>query len=133
MSTLPTDTALATIDRSEDGIIRIRFKHEVRVDVSGLAEILQARRDLAGDDRPGVMALLPEDLDFDNAILTTDHHAGSDPRTFTKAFAIVTRSHLLVRLYSIYATYFKQDFPVRTFDDEDAAVQWLHEQVGSTT
>lgn len=119
------ETSLATVERGEDGLIRIRVRLGARLTVSGFAEILQARKALAQHGPAGVIATVPDDIDFDLAILSVDHYAGIDARAFTQAFAIVSQAELHQRLCAIYNGYFKPGFPIRIFADEAEARAWV--------
>ncbi|MBK8498233.1 MAG: hypothetical protein IPL52_05330 [Flavobacteriales bacterium] len=121
------ETSIARIERDPAGIIRIRVNDGARLDVGGFKEILATRQRLAGGVPARVMALLPEDVDFEVQIMNEDHYAGIDASAFTKAFAIITQASLYTRLYQLYAAYFKPGFPVQVFPDEAAALVWLAE------
>lgn len=123
------ETTLARVERDDEGLIWIRIGEGVRLDVIGFAEILAARKELAEGRRAGVIAIVPEDIDFDVQIMQVDHHAAGDAETFTAAFAIVTGSALHTKLYNLYAAFFKTAFPVKTFGDEASAVAWVREHV----
>ena len=109
----------------------MRIREGVKLTVEGFAEILAARKELAQGRPMGIIAIVPEDVDFDIKIMNVDHYEGHDSRTFTKAFAIVTQASLYTRLYELYAAFFKTDFPVKTFGDEAPAIAWVREQLGS--
>ncbi|MEO8589520.1 MAG: hypothetical protein ABI432_09140 [Flavobacteriales bacterium] len=125
MSSRSVETSLAVVDRTDDGVIFIRIQAGVKLSVEGFGEILAARKELAEGRPAGVVALVPEDVDFDIRIMNVDHYEGKEAATFTAAFAIVTRASLYTRLYELYAAFFKTDFPVKTFHDEAEAVGWV--------
>lgn len=119
------DTSLATIERDSGGTIRIRVNEGARLDVNGFKEIMDTRRRLAQGQPARVLAVLPDDIDFEVQIMNVDHYAGVDAASFTKAFAIVTPASFYTRLYQLYAAYFKPGFPVQVFPDEASAMAWL--------
>jgi len=122
-------TTLALVERNDAGLIFVRVHAGVKLTVEGFAEILAARKQLAQGRPAGVIATVPEDVDFDIRIMNVDHYAGEQASTYTAAFAIVTHANLYTRLYQLYAAFFKTDFPVRTFHDEEEAVRWVQEHL----
>ena len=125
------ETSIALVERDEEGLIFIRIGEGSKLSVEAFAEILAARKELAQGLPAGVLAIVPEDVDFDIKIMNVDHYEGQNPAAFTKAFAIVTQASLYTRLYELYAAFFKTDFPVKTFGDEASAIAWVREQLGS--
>lgn len=119
------DTEMALIERDEHGIIRIRVKQGQLLSVKGFGESIVARRELAEGKPARVIALVPEDTDFEIGIMSMDHYDKVDAAAFTKAFAIVTDTSLFVRMYAIYNNYFKLTFPVKIFATEAEALAWL--------
>ncbi|MFZ1685965.1 MAG: hypothetical protein WAU70_00970, partial [Flavobacteriales bacterium] len=73
--------------------------------------------------------IVPDDIDFELAIMNVDHHAGTNASTFTKVFAIVTQANLHKQLCALYSAFFTSGFPLRTFDDESAARAWVLEHL----
>ncbi|MBP6699328.1 MAG: STAS/SEC14 domain-containing protein [Flavobacteriales bacterium] len=123
------DTELATVERGETDLIHIRVRPGAKLTVNGFAEILAARKALARDKPAGVIAIIPDDIDFELAIMNVDHHAGTNASTFTKVFAIVTQANLHKQLCALYSAFFTTDFPLRTFDDEAVARAWVLEHL----
>lgn len=125
------ETSIARVERDEEGLIFLRIREGTKLSVEAFAEILAARKELARGRSSGVIAIVPEDVDFDIRIMNVDHYEGQNAAAFTKAFAIVTRASLYTRLYELYAAYFKTDFPVKTFGDEASALPWVREQLAT--
>lgn len=119
------DTSIALVERDEQGLIRLRVKPGAKLCVKGFKEVLEGRSTLADGQPACVVALLQEDMDFDIQILNVDHYEKIDATAFTRAFAIVSQSSLYIRLYELYAAFFKPAFPVQVFSDEDSALGWL--------
>lgn len=119
------DTSIAVVHRDEQGVIRIRVASGAKLDPGGFAEILAARMELAEGRPARVIALVPDDVDFDIHIMNKNHYEKVDAASFTKAFAIVTAASLYTKLYELYAAYFKPMFPVKVFPTEVAALAWL--------
>jgi hypothetical protein len=128
MSIRSIDTTLAVVERDAEGVIHVRVKHGVKLNVSGFHEVLVARKELAEGRRVGVLVTVPDDVDFDIRILNVDHYAMDDPKVFTKAFAVVTHTSLYTKLFDLYAAYFKTGFPVRMFNEEAPALAWIRER-----
>jgi len=119
------DTSLGLVERAADGIIHIRFRSNARIDVSGLAEVLEARKALAQGVPAGIMAHVPINAAFDLSILNVDHYAGKDAEAFTCALAIITQDKFHLHLVGFYTACFKTSFPIRAFGRSEEAHKWL--------
>jgi hypothetical protein len=119
------DTPLAVVERTAPQQITIDLKPGQVVNVAGLRAIREARKQLAGTSAAHVLALVPEDLDFEPGIILTDHYADEDPAPYTQAMAIVTSGTLFAQLVRIYCTYHRTNYPVQVFACPDKARQWL--------
>ncbi len=129
------DTELATVERAEADLIHIRIRPGAKLTVEGFAEVLAARKTLARETQACVIAIVPDDIDFELDIMNVDHYAEVNASAFTKVFAIVTRADFHKQLCALYTAYFMTVFPLRVFDDESAARAWVQEHLapGSAT
>ena len=123
------ETGLAIVECDETELIHVRFRPGVILSVKGLAEVRAARKQLAANKPTAVLATVPEDIDFELNVMNSDHYKGTDASSYTKVFAIVTNTKMHKELCALYATYFRTDFPLRTFDDEPSARAWLAEHM----
>ncbi len=118
------DTAMATVERVSPELIEVRFKPDVKLDVRGLGEIVNAKRALCGADSPDVLAVTPPELDFDLNVLSVDHgkaHGGCP----TRRLAFAGQSALNERLAGLYFSYFPRQHETRVFLAEEEARHWL--------
>lgn len=121
------DTATATVERVSPELIEVRFKPDVKLDVRGLGEIVNAKRTLCGADSPDVLAVTPPELDFDLNVLSVDHgkaHGGCS----TRRLAFAGQSALNERLASLYFSYFPRQYETRVFLEETEARHWLDQR-----
>lgn len=123
-------TRVALVQRGVEHRIIVRFTEGHIITAQDLAEIFAARRTLAAGQPMQVLALIPEDLDFDNSIILTDHYRDHDPTPHTTAMALVYSGTLFAQLFHIYLKLRKAPFPVQMFRTEQAADLWLEEQSG---
>ena len=129
------DTELATVECAEADLIHIHIRSGAKLTVNGFAEVLAARKALAEDRPAGVIAIVPEDIDFELAIMNVDHYAGGNASAFTKVFAIVTPAVFHQQLCALYTAFFQTAFPLRVFHDGSVARAWVQEHLapGSAT
>lgn len=123
------DTSLAVVELSADGIVRLRIKPGSKLTVASFREVFVARRAISGGVRRGVIAFVPDDMDFEIQVVNMDHYADDDAASFTAAFAIVTSASLYRRLLSLYISYFKPAFPTGAFSDEASALEWVRQHL----
>lgn len=123
------DTRLATVERTGDHLIVVRIKPGSKLDTKGFAEILATRKELAGDRPAAVICIIPEDVDFDTAILTTDHHKGANVGSFTKVMAIVSEGSLFERLSELYFAFHPPEFTLKVFRELQDAIIWVDERM----
>ena len=119
------DTPLAIVEAISPQRIEARIKPGSRLDVAGLAALLEARRRLAQGGRCTVLVEAPADLDFELEIMLADHYANVDASAFTRAMAIVYPGSLFHRLVKLYLAHRKDPFPYRLFTERGEAEAWL--------
>lgn len=118
-------TKAATLERQDNGVLEIRFKKNVKLTVEGVQEVLDARMDLCGRGPYAVLVTLPDDIDFEIAVLSKDHYHGRGLEECTYAVAWDAESEVNEKLLEIFYRYFPQPFPVKSFLSEDEARAWL--------
>jgi hypothetical protein len=120
------ETRQATIERTEDQLIEVRYKPGVTIDPKGLSDVLSERERLCdGGDGQAVLAIIPPDADFQMALMTSDHYKGRPVTDCTRFLAVATSSTTHERMASLYFAYFPQDFRTAIFNDEAEARAWL--------
>jgi hypothetical protein len=131
MSRAEIETSLATLRLTAPGWIEVQLKSGACVDVDGLARIMYARKELAQGRPAAVLAVIPNDVDFEVNVMLTDHHLHMDVAAFTGAMAFVYPGSLFNRLVQVYCRFRPPPFPYRFFTDRTKAEQWLRQVVPS--
>ena len=119
------DTRLATITLSRLNLLEVRFKKGIKVDSTGLREVLQQRAELAEKGPFLVLSILPADIDFDINVMTENHYAGQKVLDHTLAVAWAASTLMNERMASLNLAYFPQPFPTQVFMEEEEARAWL--------
>ena len=124
------ETRQATLERITAETVEVRFKPGLVLDKSGLDEILVEReRFCSNTGKHAVLAIFPNDADFDMAIMTQDHYAGRTVVGCTRFLAVAANSLMHERMASLYFAYFPQTFATKIFIEEEEARTWLSEQL----
>lgn len=121
-------TRVALVERGVDHRIIVRFTEGHTITAQDLAEIFTARRTLAAGRPMDLLALIPEDLDFDRSIILTDHYRHHDPMPHTTAMALVYQGTLFGQVLEVYNKLHQAPFPVQVFPTVQEATQWLAAQ-----
>lgn len=122
---LPIDTLQATVSRVTDELLEVQFKPDERVTLEGVQEVILAKRQLCTHGRPDVLVLLPADVELDLNVVTADHHLLFGDCVNTGRLALVSRSHLNMRLAEIHYKYHPRLNGSAVFMEEEAAREWL--------
>src|SRR5436190_9499887 len=120
-------TSTATIALVEPGFIEQRYAPTARFTLNGLSETRSAREKLCADAPCVVMIIVPVEVPIEPPLSNTDHFRGESANRSIIALAVVTESGMMCSVTKFYFMYFPQAFPVKVFDDEDAARAWLRE------
>lgn len=71
------ETRQATIERTADNVLEVRYKPGQTLDPAGLSDVLSERERLCkGQGGQAVLAVIPPDADFQMLIMTQDHYKG---------------------------------------------------------
>lgn len=116
------------VQLGEDGIVRIRFGLHARITRATLERAEELSRQLTPYPS-SAPALIVGD-----GILQLDEEAqcfASDPEivSTTTACALVPRSFLERFIANVFLRYRKPPYPIRVFETEEDAVQWLKQYV----
>jgi len=125
---IPTtiDTPIATIQRTAEDLVEVRFKPGVVLTVAGITAILQARQQSAGGVPLRVLIVFPTDeMDFDMSMITTDHYRAVPVEQFTRAVAWAAQNAHNERFCQLYFAYFPSPVPSAIFITEAEACAWL--------
>lgn len=122
MSDLMRDTRAALVELDHRGVLVLRFKEGVRIDLPMVHETINARVALFSGRKLPVLSIMAPDQDFhievpitDNSVLLVDH---------TLAEAVVAAGYLF-KLAELHYRNFPKPFPTRVFETEEEAVAWL--------
>jgi hypothetical protein len=119
------ETRLARVSRPAADLVVVRFKENVKLDSRGIAEILQLRRSMGADGAHKVMIVMPEDVDFEMSMITTDHYREHNAQDHTLAVAWVAGTSTTQKMTSIHLSYFPPPFRSEVFASEEEALRWL--------
>jgi hypothetical protein len=121
------DIRLATLERLANGIVVIRFRTGVPLDLEGVQEVVTERVKMASGRRIPVMVVLGPETESDIRVNITDH--GPRVVNTTLAEAVVAPEGTVQRLADLYYTHFHHPFPTAIFGTEDEALGWLSAQL----
>jgi hypothetical protein len=121
------DTRLATLSFLASGILCIRFKEAVVLDLAGVNEIVEQRAKMANGKPIPVMVVLGPDSFGDVRVNITDH--AQRVRHVTLAEATVAPDEWIKRLADLYYDHHQPPFPTAIFATEAEAEQWLKAQM----
>ena len=119
------DTRSATLECVSGELIEVRFKPDVKLDVEGMGEILQAKRKMGAGRELNVLAIMPPELDFELNVLSTDHQALNGGCGLSGRMAFATQSTFNERLTNLYFRYHPRERPTGIFVSEADARKWL--------
>ncbi len=118
------DTPLAVVSYTAADRVEVRFKPDLTFTVEGIQQMMVARQELGGNGPHKALIVMPEHVDFDLAMITTDHYKFV-PQPNTLAVAWVVRTERNATFTRMYLAYFPPPFPSEVFLAEDEARAWL--------
>ena len=118
------ETPLALVRLTRPGWMEVHFKPGLTFTVEGVQQMMRARQLLGNAGRHRALMLLPDYVDFDLDMFTTDHHQVV-PQPHTEAMAWVVLSERNKRFAEMYLAYFPPPFPSRVFLTEAEGRAWL--------
>lgn len=128
------ETRQATIEKTADNVLEVRYKPGQTLDPAGLSEVLSERERLcSGQGGQAVHAVIPADADFQMVIMTSDHYKGRPVVDCTRFLAITASSVMHERMASLYFAYFPQNFRTAIFTDEVEARKWLKKSMSEVS
>lgn len=120
------DTPIATIQRTADDLVEVRFKPGATLTVAGITAILNARQQAAAGQPLRVLIVFPEDdMEFDMSMITRDHYSSVKVEEFTRAVAWAAITDHNKRFCELYFAYFPSPVPSAIFETEAGARAWL--------
>ncbi|MCW5900791.1 MAG: hypothetical protein KIT10_16150 [Flavobacteriales bacterium] len=118
------DTPLATVRYTAPDRVEVRFKPGVPFTVPGIEEMMRVRQELGAAGPHRAIMLLPDHVEFDIPMITTDHYAQL-PQPNTLAVAWVARNERNATFTRMYLAAWPPPFPAEVFLEEEEAHQWL--------
>lgn len=119
-------TSVGTVQRTGTDLVEVRFTPGCALTVAGIAAIIEARAKLNLGKPDLLLAVFPaEEVDFDLAMISTDHYQGRAVEEFTRASAWVVRNEHNERFTRLYFAYFPSPVPSAIFMQEQEALAWL--------
>lgn len=119
------ETRMATVERTSDGLVEIRFKPDVKLDVEGVGEVILAKRQLCAVGEPDILAVLPPDMDMAMNVVSTDHHDLFGDCANSRRLALAAQSELNQKLAEIHYRYHPRPHDTAVFFGEEEARAWL--------
>lgn len=119
------DTRQATVERVSPELIEVRFKPDVKLDVAGIGEVMDAKRTLGQGKEYDVLAVLPPDMDLEINVVSMDHYALNGSCANSRRLAFAAHSDLNQKLAEIYFRYHPRPYDTAVFMSEDDARGWL--------
>ena len=123
------ETIHATLSRTGPHEIEIRFAPGT-LDKQGIAEVIVARKQLAGDAPVGLLLIIPPDTELDVAMIATDHQKIHAAEEQILGLAAVAGSGIAETLLRLYKAYYPKPFRAEVFTDEGEARTWLRACIG---
>ncbi|HQW41083.1 MAG TPA: hypothetical protein PK149_07960 [Flavobacteriales bacterium] len=118
------DTPVASIIYTSHDRVEVHFKPGVRFTPEGVAELMKSRQLLGASGKHRVLMLLPEEIQFDPRMVSTDHY-GNVPQPNTEAVAWVVHNIGDAQITKIVLSRSHVSFPWKVFLDEQEARNWL--------
>jgi hypothetical protein len=126
------ETRCASMRLVAPGFIEQRFRADATLNIAGFEENRVARHDL-GSNMPYVMlTFIPEGIDFDLQVTSTDHFKPERGTNQMRALAVVVSDGMGEAIAKLYFSYFPTEFPARVFHEERAAREWLADAQSAT-
>lgn len=119
------ETRNATLELVESGVVEVRFKPDVKLDLEGMGEVVRAKRALCHSEERDVLAILPPDVDFELNVLSVDHHLVNGGCGLARRLALAAQSTFNERLVNIYFRYHPRENETAVFLEEADARHWL--------
>jgi hypothetical protein len=121
------ETRLAKLSFLDPGILCIRFKADVVLDLAGVNEVVEQRAKMANGKPIPVMVVLGADTFGDVRVNITDH--AQRVKHLTLAEATVAPDEWIKRLADLYYDHHQPPFPTAIFATEAEAAEWLLAQM----
>ncbi len=119
------ETELASVERVCRDLIEIRFKANVKLDLPGIVEVMEAKSYLAGDQRVDVLVVLCAEMDVALNVMSMDHQVPKQSAGSTSRLALASESELNKDLAEIFFRYNSLAYETQVFVRVEDARAWL--------
>ena len=123
------ETASAIVERVHSELAICRYRPRVRVDATALGENLKARMRVPGKEAYAVIAIFPEDVDFDMNLLEENLYTDLSLNDVTRVLAIVAKGDLYDPIASLYSMNHLTSVANRVFRTEQEARAWVEMRI----
>ena len=127
------ETASAIVERVHAELAICRYHPRVRVDATALGENLKARMRVPGREAYAVMAIFPENVDFDMGLLENHYYTDLSLNEVTRVLAIVAKGELYAPIASLYSMNHLISTSNRVFRTEKEARAWVELRIAEHT
>lgn len=122
-------TSIATLRVVTDQLIEIHYDAGIVFSIKAVAEVQEKRRELMRAGAYATLTIIPEDVDYQMDTLTRDQSLPDRPENRLLASAVVAKASMIQLLTKLYFSYFPQLQRIFVTDDEEAARNWLLQQL----
>lgn len=119
------ETAAAVLERTDEQVVEVRFKPDVKLDASVLGEVVHAKHELCATTAADILIVLPVEFDFDLNIMSVDHRLVNGGCGLSRRLALAAASPFNERIASIYFRYHPREGDTAVFLEESDARAWL--------
>ena len=119
------ETASAVVERIHAELAICRYRPRVRVDAPALGENLKARMRVPGKEAYALIAIFPENVDFDMSLLDMNLYTDLSLNEDTRVLAIVALGRLYERIAHRTALNPAARVGLRVFRTEEEARDWV--------
>ena len=123
------ETASAIVERVHSELAICRYHPRTRVDATALGENLKARMRVPGKEAYAVMAIFPENVDFDMTLLEKSYYTELSLNEVTRVLAIVAKGALYDPIIGLYTLNNLTSVSNRVFRTEEEAREWVEMRI----
>lgn len=123
------ETASAIVERVHSELAICRYHPRARVDATALGENLKARMRVPGREAYALIAIFPENVDFDLSLLEKHYYTDLSLNEVTRVLALVAMGTLYESIASLYSLNHLRSVSNRVFRTEKEARAWVEMRI----
>lgn len=123
------ETASAIVERVHSELAICRYHPRARVDATALGENLKARMRVPGKEAYAVIAVFPDNVDFDMTLLGKNLYTELSLNEVTRVLAIVAKGTLYDLIAGLYSMNHLTSVSNRVFRTEKEARAWVEMRI----